>query len=55
MKVGGGRSQRVSVPSVTFEGRNLFDEHVFASRFVETYGRIYLRLLFLVWKLQRKI
>ncbi len=51
----GGKSRRVRVPSVIFEGRNLFDEEVFTSRFLKVYSKIYLKLLSIVWKLEGRI
>ena len=41
--------------SIIFEGRNLFDEQVFTGRFLKVYSKIYLKLLFIVWKLQGKL
>ena len=51
----GGRRRLVRVPSIIFEGQNLFDEQVFTDRFLKVNSKIYLKLLFIAWKLQGKL
>lgn len=50
-----GVRRRIRIPRVTYNGKNLFANSVFADEFLAVYSKIYLKLLFRVWKTQGKI
>jgi|SRR5579872_992215 len=52
---GGQPQKRIRLPVVTYQGKNLLDRDVLLHGFCPTYGRIYVRLLGTVWRLQGKI
>jgi hypothetical protein len=47
--------RRIRVPVVVYNNKNLFNSRVFADEFCPTYGSLYLKLLWKVWKMQGKL
>lgn len=54
-RTGGKPAMRIKVPVVRYQGRNLLHGNLFSEDFCPTYGRIYMRLLSIVWRRQGKI
>lgn len=52
---GGQPQKRIKVPVVTYKDKNLLNSDLLLHDFCPTYGRIYVGLLGIVWKLQGKI
>jgi hypothetical protein len=50
-----GLKRTARVPTVIYKGKNLFNPRVFLDEFCSECGRIYLKLLFRVWKIQGKL
>jgi len=50
-----GSRRRQKTPIVVFKGKNLFTRHAFIEEFCPQYGRLYLNLLWKVWKMQGKL
>lgn len=50
-----GKRKRQRVPTVTYQNKDLFAARIFLDDFYPVYSRIYLKLLFRVWKMQGKL
>jgi hypothetical protein len=48
----GNNKKRVTIPVVTYKGKNVMTRDVFVRSFTRTVGNVYLKLLFRVWKIQ---
>jgi len=50
-----GRRKQIKIAVVRYKDQNLFSHNIFAEEFYPVYSRLYLKLLFRVWKLQGKL
>ncbi len=50
-----GKKRNIRIPAVEYLGKSLFAGQTFTDEFVPIYGRLYLKLLFRVWKIQGKL
>lgn len=53
--IGSKGRRRIKTPAVVYQGKSLFIPQTFVDEFSPVYSKLYLKLLFRVWKIQGKI